>query len=238
GSVNGEAIGFTIAFNTIGWNAQDLFTQTIDAIIGAPHLAEIGDPDYSLSDPDIADLKALEYGDAVKLDASPLPAGVTGEEGATYLWQGEGTETESDNGVDLLDQDYTDTDRWRKVLLADVFGGVNASGAVAYIQDSRVSTDGDLDVTAVSAVQLAAETRSANISDKANNATVQAKHGYSSQAVGGLVTGNKVATEARAWIDNGGIVDSTDNAIDVGGSLRIHASDTPGDNDVLAIEPA
>ena len=101
GSVGGgSAIGFTIAFNTIGWDAQDIFTQTIDAIIGAPYLAQIGDPDYIISGTEISGSGSqnLAEGEIVEIDANL--AGVTtggsfnadfeGELKQTYIWQGEG----------------------------------------------------------------------------------------------------------------------------------------------------
>ncbi len=243
GSVSGgKAIGFTIAFNTIGWDAQDIFTQTIDAIIGAPYLAQIGDPDFIISGTDIngSGSRDLASGDIVEIDADlsgvttggAFNADFEGELKQSYIWQGDAA------NVDLLNQDFEDGNNWRKVLLTDVFGGLNPSGAKAFVLNSEISTADDLDVKAISAVQLASDVSSSTKSEKANNAAVRAKYGVSSSAAGGLISGNKVATEAIAFIDNNGISGTTVDAIDVGGDLTIFASDTPGDNDVVAIKPA
>ena len=37
------AAGFSIAFNTIGWKAQDILTQAVDALIGSPEFANLFD---------------------------------------------------------------------------------------------------------------------------------------------------------------------------------------------------
>ncbi len=39
----GEAIGVTVSFNTIGWAAQDILFNAIDAIIGSPEIADAFD---------------------------------------------------------------------------------------------------------------------------------------------------------------------------------------------------
>ncbi len=238
GSVSGgDILGFTVAFNTLGWKAQDLFTQTLDAVIGAPYLAQIGAPDHVIdAGSDISgdgfDSINLEYGQSIRIDdPSKLTTG-NAVAGTTYLWQGDDDET-----LNLATEDFTDTSRWREVLAEDVFGGVDASGATAHIQDSEVIAEGDLDVSAISEAGLASDVSSASISEKVNNAAIRAAWGVNSQAAGGIIAGNKVASEARAWINNDGIVGSTDDAIDVGGDLAVRAWDTAGDND-LALEPA
>ena len=36
-----QVIGFVVAFNTVGWQAQDLLSSTVDALIGDPALANV-----------------------------------------------------------------------------------------------------------------------------------------------------------------------------------------------------
>ena len=252
GSVSsGDALGFTLAFNTIGWEAQDLITQGIDAIIGAPHIAEANDPDFKTSDPVIAALQTLELRSVVEIDNEvPVGAGPNFkfdapgalEPSSRYEWQDNYTDRLDgpDGPIDLLNEDFTDTRYWRKVLNVDVFGGISPAGANAFIIDSQVSTDEDLKLNAVSETQLSAEITNASKSEKESTFAIAAKHGTSSSAAGGMLVGNKVASEARAFIDNSGLTIDPNTAaadIEVGGNLSIYASDTPGDNDVVALEP-
>ncbi|MGD8350341.1 MAG: hypothetical protein PVI79_13925, partial [Gammaproteobacteria bacterium] len=232
GSVSGgKALGFTIAFNSIGWQAQDLLTQGIDALIGAPLIAEASDPLYTV---DTTPLSGdLDFRDVVELASSF--AGL-GEAGARYEWQGTAAEGEN---LNLLSEDYTDSDRWRELLDVDVFGGVEPARAQAYVQDSAITADGDLTLDAVSAAQLKADVSGATKSEKTNSFAIAAKWGANGQASGGLLVGNKVASSAQAYIDNSGIalLPGTPD-IDIGGNIRIFASDTAGDNDIIALEPA
>ena len=232
GSVSGgSALGFTIAFNTIGWQAQDLLTQGIDALIGAPLIAEADDPRFTV---DTVPLSGdLEPRDVVELDATF--AGL-GEAGSRYEWQGTAAEGEN---LNLLGENYDDTDRWRKLLDVNIFGGLDPARAQAYIQDSTVTTDGDLTLNAVSAAQLKADVSGASKSEKTNSFAISAKWGANGKASGGMLTGNKVASEARAYIDNSGLTLTPGTPdIDVGGNISIFATDTPGDNDVIALDPA
>ena len=248
GSVSGkEALGFTVALNTLGWNAQDVVTQTLDAIIGAPTLADTGTPDHRSSDSDFNDPIFISFGDTVEIESDIMVGGDTIPAG-TYIFQGppqtdgsllpNAEETE----VTLSTETYLDTDRWRLALVTDVFGGEQPSGARAFLQDTIVTADGGLTVSATSEAQLAADVSTASTSEKANNAAVRAAHGTSSQASGGIISSNKVSSQAQAFIDNSGIIDATDDAatddaINVGGDLNVFATDTPGDNADIAADP-
>ncbi|MDZ7841198.1 MAG: DUF4347 domain-containing protein [Gammaproteobacteria bacterium] len=241
GSVSGvDTMGATLAFNTIGWQAQDLLTQGIDALIGAPHIAEADDPAFTLSSADTATLQDLAAGDIVALDditsTTGLGSAFDGVEGGHYEWRG----TVDGAGIDLRNEDYTDTGRWHKIPDVDVFGGEQPAGAQAYIVDSTVTAGKDVVVEAVTEARAGADVSGASTSELNKTLAIpMTSFGANGHASGALLSGNKVSSQARAWIDNSGLNGGTlpsDPNVDAGGDVRVRALDTVADPTVTIDE--
>ncbi|MCH7908486.1 MAG: LEPR-XLL domain-containing protein, partial [Candidatus Hydrogenedentes bacterium] len=139
-----EAIGIVLAFNTIGYESQNLLFDTFDALLGlAPNAFDFETTDT----PD-----ELVENDRVKVSDVLI-----------YRYVG----SDLVGPVDLTEgtQNY-DTNTLNWILVTPAFGNENPSEVTAYVLDSTIEAAGNLAVTADNLSQLEART--------GNNATAAA----------------------------------------------------------------
>ena len=133
-------VGVALAFNSVGWQSQNLLFNSLDALIGRPET----DSDY-VSTQTITDLNP---GDRVK-----------GAGGTIYRYIG----AKVAGTVNLASQTYTDATRWR--VVNPVFGAEQPAEALAYIIDSSIHAAGDVTLNAVSSSKV-----NATVSNAASSA--------------------------------------------------------------------
>ncbi|WP_395446238.1 LEPR-XLL domain-containing protein (plasmid) [Aminobacter sp. UC22_36] len=104
------------------------------------------------------------------------------------------------NGVDALLGDD---------LIADAFGGRNPSFTEAAIVDSGISAGGNLSVTADNRASIDAEVGNEVTSESTSIS------GTDGKAIGFVIASNKVASEAKAYIDNSGNATADIDAVGV-----------------------
>ena len=73
----GTAVGVTLAYNTIGWDAQDIFTQTIDALLGTSIGDEIPAEVLAMVDQVVLDVGGDMSVSAAMTDMSPPTSSTT-----------------------------------------------------------------------------------------------------------------------------------------------------------------
>ena len=125
-STGDTGVGVALAFNTVGWGAQNLLFNALDALIGRPTT----DSDYTSTQV----VAELDNKDRVRV-----------ANGDVYRYTGD-TLTGS---IHLADQDYTDTSLWSKVT--NPFGNEQPADVLAYVSDSSTDVGGDFTIAATSA---------------------------------------------------------------------------------------
>ncbi len=121
-------VGVALAFNTIGWQAENLLSSALDALIGRP----IDDFDHLSS----ATVPSLAPNDRVK------------DGGTVYRYIG----PTLSSSTDLSLQNYADSNKWLQVI--DPFGGQQPAEVQAYITGSTLNVAGDLTVSATNDAQV------------------------------------------------------------------------------------
>jgi hypothetical protein len=125
------------------------------------------------------------------------------------------------------------------LLGTSILGDENPAETQAYIRDSRIDADGDIDLSAVNLAQINASLVNESSAEAAIDlffaATKPAEEDCKddenlvaeSQAVGGLLATNRVSSLARAFIEVSAGREAM-NTIDAGGAISIVASDSAG----------
>jgi hypothetical protein len=134
------ALGVVLAFNTIGWEAQNLLFNALDALIGRP--AE--DFDYLVTET----LSRLDPGDRVKASNNEV-----------YRYIGSAIS----NAVNLASDFYADATQWVRVL--SPFSQPQPARVEAYIAESVIEAQGDVRVGADNMAQI-----NATVSNAASSA--------------------------------------------------------------------
>jgi hypothetical protein len=190
-----SSVGLTLAFNTIGYDAQNLLFDTFDALLGLAPTAF----DYDLTDPGFTDPDSLQENDRVKQ-----------AENVIFRYVG----PDDAGPIDLQGENYLNPLRWR--LVTPAFAD-NPAQVHAYIQDSTIEASGNLTVTASALTQLEART------SNAATAAAAALFGASAMSISGALASNKVSSSAKAYIEFDGA--GAQGTVDAAGDVLVAAAD-------------
>ncbi|KPA18285.1 hypothetical protein MHK_001497 [Candidatus Magnetomorum sp. HK-1] len=200
-------MGVTLAFNTIGWESQNVLFNTINALIGT----DIGDEQPSEIHAYITDT-ALTTGGNLSLSAdqkSKITSSVSNEStsAASALFNASGIAVSgilSSNMVSATAKAYIENSDSQKQI--------NADGNIT------VNADGSISATASNTAKL-----NATISN-APDSSASALHGASGTGASGLLASNMVSSGVNAYINN---IDTQQNIV-AGGDIKISAIDEAG----------
>jgi len=123
------AVGVVLAFNSVGWESQNMLLNALDALIGRP----LDDFDYLVTDT----LSKLDPGDRVKAGNDSV-----------YRYIGE----KITGTIDLAQQIYNDTTKWLEVI--DPYGNEDPARVSATVLDSKLTAAGDVTVTALNEAMI------------------------------------------------------------------------------------
>ena len=195
-----QAVSIVLAFNTIGFDAQNLLFDTFDALVGLSPTSF----DHDLSDPNFTDPETLVENDRVK-DTN----------GQIFRYTGPDLDQANGDVIDLQNEVFIPSLDW--VAVTPAFENETPAEVIAYVEDSVLDVDGDLTVTADALTQLEART-SNNTSSAA-----AALFGASAMSAAGILASNKVSSSARAFIDYDD--SNPQGQVDVTGQITVDAKD-------------
>ena len=193
------AIGVVLAFNSVGWESQNMLLSALDALIGRP----LDDIDYLIGEL----LEGLDPGDRVR-DTNNIVYRYIGEQGH--------------EAITLASGFHDDASQWVKVR--SPYGNEDPARVRAYILDSTIKAAGDVSITAENEAQV-----NATVSNAASSAASALINANGAAFGGILASNKVASTAEAYIDYSVGYVHPTLIAdVEAGGDVTILAQDNAG----------